>query len=671
MTSSSERPGREPVPADMDVGETRPPSWSEPSGDRLRLLETQQIAGVGSWDWYVDTNTVVWTPELYRIHGLSSEDFDGTYESFLALVHPDDREHTSRTIRRVLELGEPFVYEHRILLPSGEVRTLESRGRVDRDENGDIHKLTGTCRDITERLRAEEELRQAHESYRSLIEAIPAISYIDSLRPRVHTVFVSPQVSDILGFDPSLVGPGFWRGRLHEDDRDEIVAARRTAYVRGEDFAREYRVRTADDRVVWVSDQAVIVRDDDGKAIFAQGIMYDISARKRLEDQLLQSQKMDALGRLAGGIAHDFNNLLTAILGNTQLLQDDEGSTDPHELKGGLREIEEAAQLGAQLVRQLLGFTRPHEGAEGTLDLGRALRSIEVLLRRVIGEDIDLRVAVAEARLPVRVELSQMTQVILNLVVNARDAMPSGGSVTLEAFSSVYPKTRTSDFVVGQRDLQDGPYAALRVTDRGTGIDEALLPLVFEPFFTTKERGPGGTGLGLSTVYGIVTRAKGFLTVAVEPGEGTSITAYFPLEAEQDNVVVLPEDRDALSGGEHVLVVEDDDRVRQITSSILRRCGYLVRDASDGLAGLRLAKEERFDVLLTDVVMPGMDGRSLAMKALEVQPHLAVLFMSGYAEGLQLADVGARGMAFIQKPFTREELVEKLDEVIAARWEPA
>ena len=641
------------------------------SADRRRLLETQEIAGIGSWDWYVEANAVVWTPELYRIHGLDPDGFAGSYEAFLALVHPEDRTATQQNILRVLETGEPFVHEHRILLPSGEVRTLESRGRADRDADGKVVKLTGTCQDISERLRAEDELRRAHESYRSLIEAIPAISYIDALGSKVKTIFVSPQVEDILGYPPGHVGPGFWAGRIHPDEREVVVASRRNAYRRGEDFSCEYRVLTADGHSVWIDDRAVIVRDEAGTPIFAQGIMYDVSERKRLEDRLVQSQKMDALGRLAGGIAHDFNNLLTVILGNTQLLVDD--PADPHETRSGLLEIQEAAQLGAELVRQLLGFTRLREGLPGVIDLGHIVRSTRGLLRRVIGEDVSLSTEVPEGRFPIRIDISQMTQVILNLVVNAREAMPAGGSIKVEVLELASPEEAGPGFVVGGGSQADGPFAVLRVTDSGTGMDESVRTHVFEPFFTTKQRGStGGTGLGLSTVYGIVTRAEGFMSVASEPGTGTAISAFFPLRADEEDVVVIPEETSHHGSSGRVLVVEDDERVRHITSSLLRRSGYEVIEAGDGFSGLEAARGERVDVLLTDVVMPGMDGKALASRVLEIQPTAAVLFMSGYAEQLTTSDIQRSGVGFIQKPFSKDELEERLEEVMRdIRTEPA
>jgi CheY-like chemotaxis protein len=373
---------------------------------------------------------------------------------------------------------------------------------------------------------------------------------------------------------------------------------------------------------------------------------------------------MDALGRLAGGIAHDFNNLLTAILGNTELLLD--GEQDQNDILTGAVEIHEAALLGAELVRQLLGFTRLKPGVARTLDIRRVARSAEGLLHRVIGEDVTLSIRVPDEPLPVRIDESQLAQVIMNLVLNAREAMPDGGSIAIEVFSLADTSEIENAYTVGLESDATGPFAALRVTDSGPGIEEELRPLVFEPFFTTKTRGSErGTGLGLSNVYAVVTRAGGSVSVSDAPGLGASITVLLPLQQATEDAVVVLDRPHHQATGEKVLVVEDDERVRHIAVSLLQRSGYQVVAAGDGKAALGLAQRETFDVLLVDVVMPGMDGKSLAARILEVQPTIGVLFMSGYSEHLASSDLASPGVDYIQKPFTREELDIKLQHVLS------
>jgi two-component system, cell cycle sensor histidine kinase and response regulator CckA len=413
-----------------------------------------------------------------------------------------------------------------------------------------------------------------------------------------------------------------------------------------------------DGRTVWVRDQAVFVRDEEGNAIFAQGIMYDITDRKKLEEQLVQSHKMDAIGRLTGGIAHDFNNLLTAILGNCYLVLED--ATDPAALRAALHEVKETAELGADLVSQLLGFSRRNTAETGLIDLSEFVSSTKSLLGRVIGEDIVLQTRSSARPLIVHADSAQITQVILNLAVNAREAMPGGGSMQIEAFHS--DELREPD-ARGELEpgIPVGPHAVLRVSDSGMGMDERTRASVFEPFFTTKERGSrSGTGLGMSIVYGIVTRANGFVTIDSKPGIGTRISIFLPLEeAPGDKTIVLATPADDLGTG-LVLIVEDDERVRAIAGQMLRRMGYEVIEASGAEQAIEAAREHDIDVLLTDVVMPGMDGTRLAEHLRAEKPDLRIVFMSGYQEALWASGSPPSGAAFIQKPFRREDLAKKL-----------
>jgi PAS domain S-box-containing protein len=747
--------------------------------DRTRLFETQAIAQIGSWEWHTGPNQVLWTPELFRIFGLDRADFEGTYESYLEHVHPDDKERVVKVIESAFSEREPFDFEHRIVRPDGETRYLSSSGRVFVGYTGDVERMSGTCQDVTERklyehalkeregelrlildqmpiilwtfdrdlrhtsamgaplealgtdaaalrgrhlfdiegtddpthpnnaahlkalrgvsasfdaerngrtfrsridplrdadgevigvlgialdvteeIRAEQELREAHENYRSLIEAIPAISYIETIRGKARSLFVSPQIKDIMGFSPEEIRPHLWASQLHPDDRDSVTEKRRDAYRRGEAFEEEYRILTRDGKTLWVRDQAVFVRDEEGHAIFVQGIMYDITERKRLEDQLVQSHKMDALGRLTGGIAHDFNNLLTAILGNCYLALDGDG--DLRSIRAVIEEIKETADLGADLVSQLLGFSRRNPVEAGIIDLRDLVASTKSLLRRIIGEDIVLQTKSSESPLHVRVDSGQITQVILNLAINAREAMPGGGRLQIEVLHS-------SDAEDGDIRLDSdlvapvGPHAVLRVSDSGGGMDERTRASLFEPFFTTKERGSrSGTGLGLSIVYGIVNRAKGHITVDSAPGAGSRISIHLPLELALQDDMVPSETPVTQRGTGSVLVVEDDDRVRSIASQMLQRMGYDVLEASGGDEAIKLAQGRSIDILVTDVVMPGMDGKRLAELMSIQNPDLRIVFMSGYPEEIWGEGSPPTGAAFIQKPFRREDLMEKL-----------
>jgi len=385
--------------------------------------------------------------------------------------------------------------------------------------------------------------------------------------------------------------------------------------------------------------------------------------RKQLERQLLQAQKMEAVGRLAGGVAHDFNNMLTAILGNTGLLLEGLPTLSP--LRPEIEEIKKAAESAAGLTRQLLAFSRKQPQDIRVLDLNDLVTDIQKLLRRLLGEDIEVVTKLAKALGPVRADASQLEQVIVNLAVNARDAMPEGGRLTIETINADLDDSYVREHV----PVQPGPYVMLAMSDTGTGMSAETLSHVFEPFFTTKDPGKG-TGLGLATVYGIVKQSGGYVWCYSEPGQGTSFKMYLPrVEAQVDRRAPRGAAR-ATRGTETVLVVEDETALRTLVRRLLERHGYKVLEAPTAAAASELARDHAgpIHLLLADVVLPGTGGRPLADELLLLRTELRVLFMSGYTEEV----IAHRGMiaantAFINKPFTAEGLVVKVREVLDAR----
>jgi signal transduction histidine kinase len=383
-------------------------------------------------------------------------------------------------------------------------------------------------------------------------------------------------------------------------------------------------------------------------------------ALRRSEAQLLQAQKLEAVGRLAGGIAHDFNNLLSVILSYSEELLSAIPAGEAHDK---LAEIERAGQRAAELTRQLLVFSRQQVTDLAVLDLNQVLTGVSTMLRRMLREDVALRVVPAARLGVVRADRGQIEQVIMNLAVNARDAMPNGGLLKLETADVDLDDSYAGDHI----GVTPGPYVMLAVSDTGHGMDAATQARVFEPFFTTKERGKG-TGLGLSTVFGIVQQSGGTIWLYSEPGRGSTFKIFLPRvagvaapSAETDRSSSIPR------GTETVLLVEDQDEVRRVARTILERFGYRVVEASDAGEALGLARQEQFaiDLLLTDVVMPGMDGRQLADRVLEARPGLKVLFMSGYTDDVILHHgVLDSGVAYIQKPLTPESLARKVRQVL-------
>lgn len=392
--------------------------------------------------------------------------------------------------------------------------------------------------------------------------------------------------------------------------------------------------------------------------------LREASARRKaklLEAQLRQAQKMDAIGRLAGGVAHDFNNLLTSILGNCTFLLEGikNGNPDPNDVES----IKAAGERAAALTRQLLAFSRKQVLELRVLDLNSMVAGMDRLLRRLIGEDIEFITVPGKDLGRIKADPGQIDQVIMNLAVNARDAMPNGGLLKIETANVELDETS----LAGQYELKPGPYVGLFIGDTGCGMDPAVLSHLFEPFFTTKELGKG-TGLGLSTVYGIVKQSSAHVSVETAPGCGTTFRIFFPLVTEAPEP---PASADkgvkSLRGTETILVVEDDDRVRSLTSRILSRQGYEVWPAANGAEALSLCGRHKGDIhiLVTDVIMPQMSGSDLARQILEARPAIKVLYLSGYTDNV-IAHQGVLkpGIHFLQKPFTPDGLARKVREIL-------
>jgi signal transduction histidine kinase/ActR/RegA family two-component response regulator len=401
---------------------------------------------------------------------------------------------------------------------------------------------------------------------------------------------------------------------------------------------------------------ALAVEDEDGNLVMTNSTLFDVTERKRLEQQLRQSQKLEAVGRLAGGVAHDFNNLLTAILGYCDLGLESLDRQDP--LYEQIDEVRKAANRAAALTGQLLAFSRKQILRTRVLDLNSVVADMENMLQRLIGEDIELRTARGDQLGRVKADPGQMEQVIMNLAVNARDAMPQGGKLTIETSNVDLNPVSLS----GQETAQSTRFVMMAVSDTGHGMDEETKARIFEPFFTTKETGKG-TGLGLSTVYGIIKQSGGNISVYSEAGRGTSFKIYLPRVEEEAEVKVVRAAESAVGQGSGtILLVEDEAVVRKLACVILSNSGYTVLEAAGG--GEALLQSERhagkIDLLITDVVMPQMSGPQLAERLAALRPEMKVIYMSGYTDDAILHHgILEEGVHFVQKPFTRDILLRK------------
>jgi len=516
-------------------------------------------------------------------------------------------------------------------------------------------------RDITERHDAEKARVDAEAKYRLLIEQVAAISYIAELGESGQWYYVSPQVEKILGYSPDewLANSKHWMQYVVTEDHSRVFAAEE-AGARGEPYQAEFRMVRKDGRVIWVSDTAVTVRGSDSHPLM-EGLIVDITERKQLESQLQQSSKMEAVGRLAGGIAHDFNNLLTVIRGYTELALN--RATSQPQLRSDIERIESASERAAALVRQLLAFSRRQVLQPKTIDLNTIVLNLDTLLRRLMDEQIEMITRVDENAGAVKADPTQIEQVIMNLVVNARDAMPKGGCLTLETQNVELDSTYAADHA----PVQPGSYVMLAVSDTGVGMDAETVAHIFEPFYTTKENARG-TGLGLSTVYGIVKQSGGYIWVYSEPGQGSTFKVYLPRVDEAASTEVKHKRGTAKKRGtETILLVEDEEAVRELTRIVLTAHGYQVVVAADSADAERLCEEHAGEIqlLLTDVIMPGVSGRELARRITLRRPKMRVLFMSGYTYNV-IAQGGLleEGTAFLQKPFTPTGLVHKIRDVL-------
>ncbi|HEY0963983.1 MAG TPA: PAS domain S-box protein [Pseudomonadales bacterium] len=461
---------------------------------------------------------------------------------------------------------------------------------------------------------------------------------------------------------PNPDGAQFWLDKVHPDDEPMVAQhyARSLADPQQNVWNCRYRFRCANDKYIHIEDRAYIVRDGNGLAVRLVGGSTDITERLNMEEQLLQSQRLDSLGQLTGGIAHDFNNLLTVILGNAQLLQ--EQLHDQPKLRNLTNIIDIAATRGANLTRHLLAFSRKQALQPGTIDINKLLTSLKGMLSRTLGENIVINLRAQPALWPAFVDQNQLEVALLNLCINARDAMPDGGIVSLETTN-----VRLDEAFSASSNVAPGDYVLITITDTGAGIPADIIDHVFEPFFTTKDKGKG-TGLGLSTVFGFVKQSNGHIDIYSEVGVGTTLRVYLPRSveapAESDTPANAPR---AQGGSELILLVEDNELVRKFGQDMLKSLGYAVLTASDGRAALAIL-QERNDVklLFTDVVMPGIGGPELARQAQKLHPSLKVLYTSGYTQDSMIHNGKLdAGVTLLEKPYNRSALAAKLREVLA------
>jgi PAS domain S-box-containing protein len=610
------------------------------------------------WIWALDARGVhtYSNPAVEHILGYRPGEIVGMS---LELVHEDDKAKLDQVWRESVATGRGWTtvqarWRHR----DGHYRYMESSAVPILARDGGVLGFRGVDRDVTDRVETAEEIANWKRRYDRL--ALSAGNVVYDFDTSSGTIVCGGGLENTLGYTPQELNGSIeqWVERIRPDEREAVKARFREAEAQAAVFHAEYHFRRRDGRYVLLEDRGYPLQNVTGGIERYVGVMTDVTElrraeaeRARLEEHLRQTQKMESIGRLAGGVAHDFNNLLTIINGYSDLIADTLNPADP--LRATVEQIRKAGERASALTQRLLAFSRKQVMQPRPLNVDRVVSDLQPMLARLVGEDVDLRLALDAGGAVIRADPHQIEQVILNVVVNSRDAMPRGGTLTIETAATGEPGA-------------DGR-VMIAVADTGFGMDEATRQQVFEPFFTTKGSGKG-TGLGLSIVQGIVEQTGGTIDVESVPGEGTTFRISLPrVDASPEAAVTLSPGRQALIGRETVLVVEDEPDVRNYVATALRTYGYRVLVAENAGEALLICDRDPapIDLLLTDVVMPHVSGRELAERVEKVRPGIKVIYMSGYTDDIVVHHgVTEEGIGFVQKPFSPDQLATRLREVL-------
>ena len=655
------------IGANIDVTERKRAEQAlRESEARLRMA--MDAASLSVWERDRQAGEISFYGSVGQLYGFDKDASVVAYSEMLERIHPEDRERIIQDDSRAFESGTVQHIEFRVIRSDGEVRWIEGRGEVINDLAGKAVRMIGVNIDVTGRKRAEQAQRDSDTRLRLALEAAGLSTWEMGWEKGQISFYGS--VGQLYGFDENdlVVSYGEMLDKIHPEDRERIIRDDARAFESGTLPEIEFRIVSDNGGIRWVEGRGEVISDDTGKVVRIVGVNIDVTERKLLQEQLLHSQKMEAVGELAGSMAHDFNNLLTPVLGFASLAATK--IPPDHPVSDYLEQIRNAAERAATLIHQLLVFSSRRVTDPKLVNLTDLVLDTDKMLRQLIGGDIELVCLPGPDLGTVRVDAGQITQVLVNMAVNARDAMPDGGKLTVETQNV----TVGPDFAPQLPDLTSGQYVKLSVSDTGVGMDDDVKSRLFEPFFTTKELGRG-TGLGLATCYGIVKHCGGDIAVRSEPDRGATFDIYLP-QAEVTAAHTGGGEEVACSRGgtETVLLVEDEPSVRKLVAEVQQQQGYRVLEATNGEEALRVAgrhAKEDVQLLLTDLVMPRMGGRELAERLLSQAPEVKVLFTSGYPDDASIQR-GASHVttSFLQKPFTPAIVAQKVREVLDTVREP-
>lgn len=625
------------------------------SEERFRIAAESASDLIYEWD--ITTDDLYWFGDIDGALGYEDDEFERTLGAWLESIHPDDRERLAEMAERHRKTGEPISTEYRIRRKDGSWRYWTDHGSAMLDDSGRPVKVIGACKDITGRKAAETALRESEEKYKNLFEN--SIEPVYTVDLRGNFTSINKAFEDVWGYKRDEIIGSSYKNYGDPETALEVFNAYNHLYRTGEPVKDlTYRMLKKDGEEIIVEAYVNVVRKGD-EIVGFQGTLRDITERKRMEEQLLRAQKMEAIGTLAGGIAHDFNNILATILGYASFLKSkaEKGGA----VHGGLAAIESSTMRASELTSQLLAYSKKEKLEVRPININRIAGEVHSFIAKTFDKSIEIVLKTKRGLSTIEGDESQLYQVVMNLAINARDAMPDGGTFEMRTYSESFKEGVEKSYFV----IEPGDYVCMKFTDTGIGMDEETLKRVFEPYFTTKAD-KGGTGLGMSVVFGIVNGHDGHIEIESMPGKGTEITVYFPASKKKEDVIEEETDVE-VRGSETLLIIDDEKDILRMAESVLTEYGYKTYCVSSGREGLRtfVEKKDQIDLVILDIKMPDMGGREVLEEMVKIDPEVSVLLSSGYSDEDQhheLLRMGAVG--FIGKPFIVDRLLRKVRNIL-------